>query len=66
MQATKEVIKYPENLILANALKQTGIRYKYIAKKVNVSRVYLSRVLNGKDKGGQIVEKLKEIAELTK
>ncbi len=65
MHASKELIKYPENLVLAEALKQTGISYKHIAKRINVSRVYLSRVLNGKDKGGQIIGKLKEIAELT-
>lgn len=63
MEVTKDLnIKYPHNLAIAEALKQTGLSYKHVAKKVNVSRVYLSRVLNGKDKGGQIIEQLKEIA----
>lgn len=62
MQATKEVIKYPENLVIAEALKETGLSYKHIAKRIKVSRVYLSRVLNGKDKGGQILNQLREIA----
>lgn len=65
METTKEsleVIQYPENLAIKKAIASKGISLTHIAKTLQISRVYLSRVLNGRDKGGQIIKSLKEIA----
>lgn len=59
---SKEVIQYPDNLKVRDAIAKKGISKTHVAKELEVSRVYLSRVLNGWDKGGQIIDKLKEIA----
>lgn len=59
---SKEVIQYPENLAIKVAIVSKGISLTHIAKTLDVSRVYLSRVLNGHDKGGQIIDKLKELS----
>lgn len=64
MQTNKEVIQYPDNLVIKVAIVAKGISLTHVAKQLKVSRVYLSRVLNGKDKGGQIIDSLKVIAEV--
>lgn len=63
MQTTKEEIQYPQNLDLRKQIVDKGINFSFISRKLGVSRVYLSRVLNGHDKGGQIMDQLKQIAE---
>ncbi len=59
MQASTKKVKYPQNLGLKELQLDSGKSVKYLAKKIGVSTVVLSQVINGHYKGDNIVPKIK-------
>lgn len=54
---TKKV-KYPENLYLKQRVLDSGITIRHLSKKIGISTVVLSQIINGHYKGNNIVPKL--------
>lgn len=52
-------VKYPENLYLKEAVDKSGLKVKFLAKRVGVSTRVTSQVINGHYKGDNIVPKLR-------
>lgn len=50
-----------ELLYIASQLRMKRIRYKELAKKLNVNASLISHVLNGTGKSDRILEKLRKI-----
>lgn len=60
MKATSKKRRYPENLPLKQAVLDSGMSVKHLAKKISVSTVVLSNTINGNYKGTRIVSLLKQ------
>lgn len=52
-------VKYPQNLYLRQAIKESGKSIRHIAKKCGVHEVLMSRLVNGHYKGVNIIPKIK-------
>ncbi len=56
----KKEVKYPENLYLRFEIFKSGRQSQELAQKIGVSRLIISRTINGHYKGINVVPKLKQ------
>lgn len=59
MEASKEKVKYPENLYLKTAVEKSGQSVKHIAQHISRSRKVVSDTIHGHYKGTNIIPLLK-------
>lgn len=60
MEATKQVVKYPENLHLVEVIKESGQSVKHVAKTIGFSRKIVSETIHGHYKGSNVVPLIKK------
>jgi hypothetical protein len=61
LSTNEKKVNFPENLYLKEKITESGMSVTYLARKIGISRVLLSKTIHGKHKGIYIVPALLKI-----